>query len=1444
MTKTLGLDLGTNSIGWALIEDKKLDDKGVLIFSEGVKKENGIEKSKTAERTAFRSSRRLKFRRKIRKYQTLLVLAKYNLCPLTVEEVEEWRKSNFKNYPTKPEFLNWLKTDEALNINPYYFRDKASKVKINNYDLGRAFYHIAQRRGFLSNRLDQSDKGVIEKIQPELSAKINEAENLIQVHSSVNEYYEQFDIIDKKTKDLNAGENELKKLYNSFLKIYKEKISTKEVKQKLLERLYKKENLGAVKKGISDLDEAILNSKCKTLGQYFWRIYNEDRNNVDNKIRNKYTSREDHYLKEFEIICTAQNLAGIDYSKKDANQRYNGFVKELYKAIFYQRPLKSQKGLVGKCSLEASRTRCASSRPEFEEFRMYSFINNIKIKTSDNENYRLLNSEERTKIINSFYRKSKPTFAFEDLKKILGVNHLYNYKDKSTISGCPTIANLINVFGKEYKNIIFENYTDKNITDRKTNKTTRFKTPNEVIADIWHVLSTYTSDEKLKDFALEKLKTDTKTAEKFAKIHLKKEYASLSLYAINKILPYLKIGLLYPHAVFMANMDKIVSPEKWNNKDDRALIEKEIGHIITNHQEENKIFFVINSLLSNCYDRDNNFNYSKEAENIFKEDLEKSLKKEFGIKNWESKKNKEALFSTAFNTFISHLKVRDRIISKRVDEKIMAFLSDNQLIKPNLTDHLYHPSDIDKFSSIIIKDKNNTEFIGLGSPEVGSIKNPMAMKALHQLKKLINTLIIEEKIDKNTKINIELSRQLNDANKRKAIEKWQNDKKELYKIYADKIKELYPKENNGQTIDNLSDADIEKFAYLLEQREDGKIVSKEDILKYTLWEEQNHVCIYTGKTISLSDFLGGNPKYDIEHTLPRSRSWDNSQLNKTLCESKFNRSIKGNKTPFELQINERILPRIKHWKVRYENLSNEIEKIIRQSRNASDKEQKDRLIQKRHYLKMEHDYWKGKYIRFTMEEIKDGFKNSQAVDIGIISKYARAYLKSVFHKVYSVKGEMVAEYRKAWGLHDTFTDNFGRTQYLPKDRSNHIHHCIDAITIASMDKGKYDKLAHAWGLEDKGEYQKAKKELAKEKPWNTFTEDVRNLKNEVFIVHQNKDVLPTQTKRKFRKKGIIQKDKSGRIIYLKGDTARGSLHLGTFYGAIEKDKNGVIKKDTIDNIIPNYVVRKALTNLKKSDIVNIVDINIRLIVEQAAKDKLIIFNDTGAKIIEEGIWQNKEKLIPLKKVRIYVPSVSKNSILQDFKKHSTPFLSKKEYKQQFHVKNENNYCMAIYEGLNEKGKLKRDFELVNNIDAAEYYKLSSKSHRINYDLVPKLHSKSNLPLKYILKKGMMVLMYNETPSEVWELSNKKKINILYKIIGFEGDGRIQFRHQNTAMQQSSKNSDEKTIVKYMKDNNLKNSVINFNNPTPWLRLSINKSNILVNSFDFRINQTGKITENT
>jgi len=50
-------------------------------------------------------------------------------------------------------------------------------------------------------------------------------------------------------------------------------------------------------------------------------------------------------------------------------------------------------------------------------------------------------------------------------------------------------------------------------------------------------------------------------------------------------------------------------------------------------------------------------------------------------------------------------------------------------------------------------------------------------------------------------------------------------------------------------------------------QETGKNIdpTETDIRKYELWEEQSHKCLYTGAEIGIADFLGDNPKYDIEH---------------------------------------------------------------------------------------------------------------------------------------------------------------------------------------------------------------------------------------------------------------------------------------------------------------------------------------------------------------------------------------------------------------------------------------------------------------------------------------------------------------------------------------------------------------------------------------------------
>jgi CRISPR-associated endonuclease Csn1 len=413
------------------------------------------------------------------------------------------------------------------------------------------------------------------------------------------------------------------------------------VKEEIILRLNRKDDLGVVKKKIHEISQAMADGNFKTLGQYFYNLYNKEveikNTNTQEiekfnraKIRNQYTAREEHYLAEFEIICKAQNIEGVIEKELLPEKRFTGLAKNLYKAIFFQRPLKSQKGLIGKCPFEKSKSRCAVSHPDYEEYRMCAYINTIKIKTSEDEILRFLTAEERQKIVSKFYRK-KDNFNFEDLAKELipkgasfdfyksfnakAAHYLFNYKPKDSVSGCVVSTSLKNIFGENWKTKTFS-YQTKNAKGEIVNRNVDYK-------DLWHLLAVSTSDIYLQEYAKENLGLDEKQAKSFSKIKLKKDFASLSLNAINKILPYLKEGLLYSHAVFMANIENIVDQEIWNNPAQRKYIQNKIAEIIETNTYDNGLLEIVNGLIKDCKSED--AYYSKEAETTYKNDLQKRL---------------------------------------------------------------------------------------------------------------------------------------------------------------------------------------------------------------------------------------------------------------------------------------------------------------------------------------------------------------------------------------------------------------------------------------------------------------------------------------------------------------------------------------------------------------------------------------------------------------------------------------------------------------------------------------------------------------------------------------------------------------------------------------------------------------------------------------------------
>ena len=563
----------------------------------------------------------------------------------------------------------------------------------------------------------------------------------------------------------------------------------------------------------------------------------------------------------------------------------------------------------------------------------------------------------------------------------------------------------------------------------------------------------------------------------------------------------------------------------------------------------------------------------------------------------------------------------------------------------------------------------------------------MAMRSMFRLRKVVNLLLMKGYIDENTKVHIEFSRDLNDAYRRWAIQQWQRQQEKDRTECRKRIKET--------GIATPTDRDI---------------------LKYQLWEEQNHTCIYTDNEIGLVDFLGANPKYDIEHTVPQSAGGDSTKMNLTLCDIEYNRLTKKTLLPSELARYDKILERIAHWKEKAEELDKRIRKL--KGNRATTKEEKDNIIRRRHLLTLERDYWRGKYHRFEMTEVPEGFSRRQGTDISVISRYARMYLKSVFKQVYIVKGIATSDFRKMWGIQD---------EYSTKERVNHVHHCIDAITIACIDKVQYDKLAQFY--HDEAKYKAGKGEKPRfEKPWPTFVADIKQITDELLVPHYVKDNMRKHTRKKDGER------------FIQGDTARASLHNDKYYGAIDVD--GEVK----------YVVRKSLDMMDEKDVKNIVDAEVRARVEASIAKCGSLKN-----AIEQTIWMNEEKQIPIKKVRVFTGSVTRPIHIRHHRDKS-----RHDYKRQYHVQNDRNYMMAIYVGKDKQGKERRTFELVSNLVAARYYRRSNTENSSTL-LIP--DAKNGYSLRYRLKIGTMVLLYENAPEEVWKLDSHELCRRLYKVTG-------------------------------------------------------------------------------
>lgn len=1282
--RILGLDLGTNSIGWAVVEkdDGKfsLVDKGVRIFQEG---------ATAKERTSYRGTRRLYYRRRLRKIKTLRLLSTNEFCPpFSNSELKKWM--SHKKFPIEnEEFRNWLKTDNqdySNNVNgkqnrrnaiknPYYYRNMAVNQKISKYDVGRAIYHIAQRRGFLSNSLSKESDELIVIVAEKIKELLKTTDELRLIKEGLSTIKTTLDDDVRKDK-------KIKKLFKDI-----EKLTDEDYINKLENLLNKRENLGVVKAGIQQLTDEIKTSGKNYLGEYFYFLYESHQNlknekaqkkffefkyyfkkkypnehlELSNKIRTRYVHREKHYLAEFKKICTIQGLDKIEWVDKK-KQKFN-LAEELENAIFFVRPLKSQKGAVGKCTQEKNKPRCYLSHPTYEEYRMWQFINNIRYRKRDDVNGEFgefihLSYGDKIKIAPLFYKSSN--FKFNEIIKKIDPNwnneglNIYEFshqkvyekenKKSLTVEASHTIYWLQRIFKEEWKSLSDKSRIFKYKSDAKAKKGLNPECKVDIY-EIWRllVISKMTKNHKdyLKDFAVDKLfandnlskKLDEGEKEKHADWFqelpnkLKEGYASLSLNAIRKILYWMKPKdensktFIYSHATFFANIEAVIGKDLWIRNQDQIL--EDLIEKFKLNEKQNYKNALINKAIKGFFDLKPEDRFYPNINYVLHESDKKHIEKKasdlYGTNTWKEKTQleKDELLHHAYkgyNIFLSKVKIngnrkeyfissprKDEIVKKYLKESFLDKKSDNDLLAfhngtkelkrkdliNNQLKKLYHPSDVDFYPKAKFIDGK----LKMPSPYLPDIKNPVANRTLHKLKELIEALHDDNVIDTDTHVHIEVAKEINGENMRRAISNFQVQRQNENDHYRNLLSEFKKKD----TIDNKElltlwknqldketeievNEDFSNLLKLVEKRDTPKRslnsneVRELDIIKRRLWEEQKGICFYSGNPISISQ-LFDDGVIQIEHTFPRSRFPDNSLENKTLAFTRENQE-KGNQIPYEMKKYEDVLIRVKTcWKKKIDNLKDKYNDALFRANNGtfSTPDKHNAAIQHKFLLQMQLEYWtnkngSGKFDRFTANEITKRFKNSQLNDTRIITKYAGKFLESFFDKKpFFFQGSLVATFRKEWGI-QSFDEK--------KERSKHCHHTIDAITIACMTYRYREILL-------KNYYKK--KELGSnlnlKEPFADFSQNIKTkLEQEVLVENVTKDKSSKQNLKKSRHRGHIlkkvdyKKDKDGNILKDK----RNNKIIARFYYQFKKGRNlsyNEIKQRQFQENIDYFVVK-------------------------------------------------------------------------------------------------------------------------------------------------------------------------------------------------------------------------------------------------------------------------------
>ena len=619
MKKVLGLDLGTTSIGWALVNQAETEGEKSGIIRAGVRvnplttdEKDGFNSGKdittNADRRLKRGARRNLQRYKLRRAHLLDRMGSLGWIDESTILSEDGEDSTFSTYR---------------------LRARAASDEISLEELARVLLMINKKRGYKSSRKtaasDGEDGHLIDGMEV---ARVLSEEALTPAQYSLG-LIAKNRLNVRRLPDFYPSDlkSELDKVWSVQAGFYPE-LLTPELREEIngksrtqVARIFKDrfdiltaDNRGKDKKTvalqwrvdalsskltqdilayvIADICSAInessgylgeISDRSKgleftgmTVGQY---LYSELEKNRQFRVKNKVFYRQD-YVNEFDRIWDTQKKFHPELTEELRHE-----FKDII--IFYQRRLKSQKGLVGFCEFESRKMKkvidgkekeitigcrvAPKSSPMFQEFKIWSVLNNIVVTVSEG-NKRSLTPEEKEILFSNlqFLQRLTEKEAVELLfgektdaklnyRQIEGNTTLSAFYDKyleiasmlgyDSIAGRKTVMERLGALSDCFEKNGFN--TDILHFDYSLPKEEYERQP---LFRLWHLLYSYEGDNSRtgNDSLIEKISgicnMPAEAASKLAGITFKNDYAELSHKAMRKILPYLRQGHVYSEA--------------------------------------------------------------------------------------------------------------------------------------------------------------------------------------------------------------------------------------------------------------------------------------------------------------------------------------------------------------------------------------------------------------------------------------------------------------------------------------------------------------------------------------------------------------------------------------------------------------------------------------------------------------------------------------------------------------------------------------------------------------------------------------------------------------------------------------------------------------------------------------------------------------------------------